>query len=142
MRIKRSLLQSWMILALALSSTPYVQSQEQHSVAEPAPQPISYAAPGRDSYLKFAEEIEAALRRDVLGVWFPRTVDKENGGFRCNFTRDWQPSAGEGKFSVFQGRMTWIAAQIVRRRPDLKDQFLPVVRHGMDFLSNVLWDKQ
>ena len=38
--------------------------------------------------------------------------------------------------------MTWIAAQIVMRRPDLKQQYLPIVQHGVDFLSNVLWDKQ
>ena len=38
--------------------------------------------------------------------------------------------------------MTWIASQIVMRRPDLKEQYLPIVEHGVDFLSNVLWDKQ
>ena len=38
--------------------------------------------------------------------------------------------------------MTWIASQIVMRQPDLKEQYLPIVQHGVDFLSNVLWDKQ
>jgi mannobiose 2-epimerase len=28
------------------------------------------------------------------------------------------------------------------RRPDLKDQYLPYARHGVEYLSNVLWDKQ
>jgi cellobiose epimerase len=106
------------------------------------PKAITYAAPNRQSYLKFADETEAMLRRDVLGVWFPRTVDHEHGGFYSDFARDWQPTKSEGKFSVFQGRMTWIAAQIVMRRPDLKEQYLPIVQHGVDFLSNVLWDKQ
>ena len=82
------------------------------------------------------------MRHDVLGVWFPRTIDNENGGFYSNFTRDWQRTASDGKFSVFQGRMTWMAAQIVMKRPDLKDQFLPVISHGMDYLQNVMWDKQ
>jgi len=35
-----------------------------------------------------------------------------------------------------------MAAQIVMMRPDLKDQFLPVVSHGLDYLRNVMWDKQ
>jgi cellobiose epimerase len=107
-----------------------------------APKPIVYAPPTKANYLKFADETEGMLRRDVLGVWFPRAVDNEHGGFHSNFARDWQPTKSEGKFSVFQGRMTWIAAQIVMHRPDLKEQFLPIVRHGVDFLSNVLWDKQ
>ena len=103
---------------------------------------ITYLAPGKDNYLKLADEMETTLRRDVLGVWFPRSIDHENGGFYANFTRDWQHSTSEGKFSVFQGRMTWLAAQIVMRRPDLKGQFLPFVSHGVDYLSNVAWDKK
>jgi mannobiose 2-epimerase len=106
------------------------------------PKPIVYLMPTKDNYLALADEMETTLRRDVLGVWFPRAVDKENGGFYSNFTREWQRTTSEGKFSVFQGRMTWFAAQIVMRRPDLKDQFLPVISHGMDYLSNVMWDKQ
>jgi mannobiose 2-epimerase len=106
------------------------------------PKPIVYAAPTKATYLKFAGETEAMLRRDVLAVWFPRSIDNQHGGFYSDFARDWQPTKSEGKFSVFQGRMTWIAAQIVMRRPDLKEQYLPIVQHGLDFLSNVLWDKQ
>jgi len=58
--------------------------------------PSNYAAPGKETYLKFAEEAELMLRRDVLGVWFPRTVDTEHGGFHSNFTRDWKKSPGDG----------------------------------------------
>ncbi|PYS64820.1 MAG: hypothetical protein DMF74_05770, partial [Acidobacteria bacterium] len=92
-----------------------------------------------DDYL---DEMDAVLRHDVLGVWFPRSVDKESGGFYSNFARDWQPARSDGKFSVFQGRMTWVAARIVIARPDLKDRFLPIIDHGMKYLSEVLWDKQ
>jgi len=77
------------------------------------------------------------LRKDVLEVWFPRTVDNENGGFRSNFARDWTPLArGDGKFSVFQGRMTWIA--VAMRRPELKEQFLAIVNQGVNYMSDVM----
>lgn len=117
------------------------------STASPAqspvpPKPINYVEANRQNYLKLADEVEGALRRDVLAVWFPRTVDHEHGGFYSDFGRDWQVTKSEGKFSVFQARMTWVAAQVVMRRPELKDQFLPVVKHGVDYLSNVMWDKQ
>jgi mannobiose 2-epimerase len=119
---------------------------EQTAAPGPAPgtmpKPTTYVAPTKDNYLKLAEETEAALRRDVLDVWFPRCIDKENGGFYSDFARDWKPVRSGGKFSVFQGRMTWIAAQVVMRRPDLKERFLPVIQHGMEFLSNVMWDKE
>ena len=93
-------------------------------------------------YLKLAAEVEDALHTDVLSVWFPRSVDRENGGFHSHFARDWQRAPSDGKFSVFQGRMTWVASQVVLREPKLKDQFEPIVRHGVDFLRNVMWDKQ
>ena len=87
--------------------------------------PIIYVAPTKENYLKLADEVEAALHRDVLNVWFPRTLDTKNGGFQSEFARDWKPLASQGKFSVFQARMTWVAAEVVMRRPELKDQFLP-----------------
>ena len=102
----------------------------------------SYAPPGKETYLKLAGETEEMLRRDVLGVWFPRTVDSEHGGFHSNFTRDWKPAPSEGKFSVFQGRMTWVAAQVAMRRPDLREQYLPIARHGLAYLNDVMWDRE
>ena len=70
-------------------------------------------------------------------------VDNENGGFHPDFGRDWKPGERSGgKFSVFQGRMTWIAAEVAMRRPELKEKFLPITRHGVEYLSNTLWDKQ
>jgi mannose/cellobiose epimerase-like protein (N-acyl-D-glucosamine 2-epimerase family) len=104
---------------------------------------ITYLEPGPATYLELADEMDASLLRDVLGVWFPRSIDEVNGGFRSDFGRDWTPPPRSGgKFSVFQGRMTWIAAQVTIRRPELKEQYLPYVRRGVDFLSNVMWDKQ
>ncbi len=108
--------------------------------SNPAEQPL--LAPNRESYLKLAEEADATLRTDVLDVWFPRSVDHQNGGFYSGFARDWKPTRSLGKFSVFQSRMTWISAQIVMRRPELKERFLPITQHGLEFLADRLWDKE
>ncbi len=140
-----SLLRVGILSLLTIRGAIFPQAAVAQAPAPPVaatPKPITYLAPTKANYLKFAAETEATLRQDVLGVWFPRTVDHEHGGFYSNFARDWQPTKSQGKFSVFQGRMTWIAAQIVMRRPDLKDQYLPIVQHGVEFLSNVMWDKQ
>jgi mannobiose 2-epimerase len=107
-----------------------------------AQQRNSNRTPARDAYLKLAEEMELTLRREVLDVWFPRSIDKDGGGFYSNFGRDWQRTRSDGKFSVFQGRMVWVAAQIMLHRPDLKEQYRPVVEHGLKYLSDVLWDQK
>jgi cellobiose epimerase len=98
--------------------------------------------PTRATYLRLAGEVDTALHRDVLGMWFPRSVDREHGGFHSHFAHDWQWLPSDGKFSVFQGRMTWVTSQVVMREPAMRDQFLPLVRQGVDYLANTLWDKQ
>lgn len=129
-------LQRTTVVAACLLSTA-AGAQAVPAGAEPA-----YAPPSRSVYLKLAEEADTTLRRDVLEVWFPRSVDRQNGGFMSSFTRQWKPAASEGKFSVFQGRMTWVAAQVAMRRPELKAQYLPIAEHGVEYLNDVLWDKQ
>lgn len=91
---------------------------------------------------KIIDEMEAVLRHDILGVWFPRSLENQHGGFYSNFTRDWKPGVSDGKFSVFQGRMVWVASQIGMKRPELKAQYLAIINHGMKYLSEVLWDEQ
>jgi len=120
---------------LFLSGICIAQTPASSSQATP-PQPT------RETYLKLSAEVDDALHTDVLGVWFPRSIDHEHGGFHSHFTREWQWAPSDGKFSVFQGRMTWVASQVVLREPKLKDEYLPFVRQGVDFLQNVMWDKQ
>ncbi len=133
----------FMVAALACVLGSSSLGQELSKPSTDRPKAIRYLEPTRRNYLKFADEVEGALRRDVLDVWFPRTVDDENGGFRSEFGRDWKPGGRSGgKFSVFQGRMTWIASQVAMRRPEMKERFLPIARHGVEYLYNTLWDKQ
>jgi len=107
----------------------------------PASQSVFGAVqPTSTEYLKLAAQVENALHTDVINVWFPRSIDREHGGFHSHFARNWEPLPSDGKFSVFQGRMTWVASQVVLREPALKDQFIPIVHQGVDFLGNVMWD--
>jgi mannobiose 2-epimerase len=99
--------------------------------------------PTAASYRQLADATESLLRTDVLDVWFPRAVDDVHAGFHSSFSREWRATPSpDGKFSVFQARMTWMSAQIAMRRPDLKERFLPIARHGLAYLRDVLWDGQ
>ena len=82
------------------------------------------------------------LHHDILDQWYPRAVDEVHGGFHAEYDWEWHPLPSRGKFSVFEGRMTWTAATVVARRPALRVQYLPYVRHGLAYLRNVLWDPQ
>lgn len=109
--------------------------------AAPSAQEIA-AQPNRATYLQIAGQVDRALHEDVLNVWFPRAIDREHGGFHSHYGPAWQTEPSDGKFSVFQGRMTWVTAQVVMREPALREQYLPYVRQGVDYLQNTMWDKQ
>ncbi len=104
--------------------------------------PIEYQPASRESYLRLAETAEAMLHRDVLEKWFPRSIDTVHGGFHTSFARDWTALPDQEVFSVAQGRMTWIAAQVAMRRPELHDTYLTYARHGAEYIEDVLWDQQ
>jgi len=93
-------------------------------------------------YAKLADEIEARVQRDVIGAWFPHCVDRANGGFHAEWSRDWKRLPSQGRTIVFQSRMTWVSAQVAMRYPARREEFLGYARHGVRTLSDVLWDKQ
>src|SRR4051812_45984804 len=87
------------------------------------------------------DEIEQHLRNGLLEVWFPRCLDRENGGFLCDFDYRWQPAGQQPKSIVFQGRNTWLAAQGVMRYPG-DPRYLEAAKHGFSFLRDRQWDKE
>ena len=104
--------------------------------------PAPSQQPDRATYQQLATQVDTALHSEILAPWFPASVDTVHGGFHSHYARDWKQLPSDGKFSVFQGRMTWVAAQVILREPTMKDQFVPAVRHGVNFLTNVMWDKK
>jgi mannobiose 2-epimerase len=87
------------------------------------------------------DEIEQSLRTGILEVWFPRALDREHGGFLCDFDYQWKPSGSQPKTIVFQSRLTWLASQAVTRYS--KDpRYRQAADHGFAFLRDKLWDKR
>lgn len=98
--------------------------------------------PGAREYLEMAEAMEQHLFDEVLPFWFPRCVDEEHGGFLPHIRADNTLGDRLDKTIVFQSRMTWVAAEVMRRYPERADEFQPYVKHGIAFLENVMWDDQ
>ncbi len=87
------------------------------------------------------EEFESVLRQHVIDVWFPRCLDREYGGFLCDFDRRWRSAGPQEKLLEFQARHTLIVADAARHYPGdsgLRDAAL----HGFRFLRDVLWDAE
>lgn len=107
----------------------------------PAIEAQSSAVNGARDYGPIRDEIAAELRRNV-DLWLPRTLD-EKGGFHQSFDRDWKrPRKDEPRFSVFQARMTWLAATAISIFPERAEEFARYARHGFEFLSSRQWDSE
>jgi mannobiose 2-epimerase len=104
------------------------------------PNASAATAPTAAVYASLAEQVEAQLRAE-LRCFFPRAVNATGGGFTAGFGPSWKPLKEQTRHLVFQSRMTWVAAQVVLRRPDLADEFRSYVRHGVSFLQDVMWDR-
>ena len=92
--------------------------------------------------MQLADEIESHLLDDVLPLWYPRCVDREGGGFLPHFREDWTPGDRQQKTIVFQSRMTWLAATVAERYPELAAEYRRYARHGLDFLAGTMWDAE
>lgn len=86
------------------------------------------------------ERISLQLRRE-LGFWYPAAIDEENGGFRL-LRVDSDPHASVSCPLVYQSRLTWVAAEAIARGHADHQAYAPIVRHGVAFLRDVMWDRQ
>lgn len=84
-------------------------------------------------------ELEAELAR-LVDVWFPRSLDREHGGFLCNFDRRWRVSGAQPKMLEFQARQTLAAARLAARFPD-RAELREAAIHGFCYLKETMWDQ-
>ncbi len=99
-------------------------------------------SPNKEVYLRLAGEMESNLQKEILDRWFPAAVDEAGGGFHENFSVDWTRQPGSDKSIVYQSRLTWTAAQAVRRFPERSEFYLAMTRRGTACLADRLWDRE
>ena len=87
---------------------------------------------------RLRDELEMELRR-LMHIWFPRTIDREHGGFLCNFNYRWKPSGPQLKMLEYQARETAAAARAAAHFPDLK-HLREATAHGFQYLKETIWD--
>ena len=85
--------------------------------------------------------LEQTLTENIAGFWYPRSIDRANGGYVINFGPAGE-SKGEGtKGIVTQARMVWLFARLARfgYRPK---EMLEAADHGYRFLRDRMWDQR
>jgi len=84
---------------------------------------------------------ESLLRRQVLDSWFPRSLDLEAGGFRCDFDRAWVDCGPHEKLLEFQARQTLLVAEASQHYP-AEAGLRQAAAHGFEYLRAQMWDKE
>lgn len=87
-----------------------------------------------------ASEFEAVLQHHVIDVWFPRSIDREYGGFLCDFDYRWKPCGRNEKLLEFHARHSWFAAEASQVYPE-DERLREAVEQGFAFLRGALWDE-
>jgi mannobiose 2-epimerase len=89
---------------------------------------------------KIARELEHSLKADLLDKFYPRSIDREHGGFVSRYTFDWKPEGSQDKMIVSQARHTWTPSKAAQLYPN-EPLYRTAAQHGYAFLRDVMWDK-
>jgi mannobiose 2-epimerase len=90
--------------------------------------------------LAHAAALRPGLTRNVIQAWFPRSIDRADGGFLSSFDHRWRPYGAQERLLEFQARQTRTAARLGVALP--ADETWPAVtRHGVRYLDQVMRDK-
>ncbi len=83
---------------------------------------------------------EKTLRENILDFWFPKTLDKKNGGYTLNHDASGESKGDAPKGIVTQSRQVWLFARAARAGYGNKREMLQAADHGYQFLRNKMWD--
>lgn len=116
--------------------------------AQPQPRTAASASahigpPNAGSLDAYIPRLERALYENVNPFWFPRCLDREQGGYMINHGPDGLPNGRSTKMIVSQARMVWYFSRMVRAgmtRPATRSQFTEAAEHGFQFLRAKMWD--
>ena len=90
---------------------------------------------------KLKDKLEEILNEHTLHVWYPKVIDKINGGYYTNYSYDWNKEDIQNKFIVTQARHVWTLSKAFEFYPERK-AYLEFANHGYEFLKEFMWDKK
>ena len=88
------------------------------------------------------KELSTSFNKELLNVWYPRTVDSIYGGFLSDFDYKWAMDGPQNKMIVTQSRHVWTCSTVAEFYPEKKAYYLKLASHGIQFLKNKMWDSK
>lgn len=91
---------------------------------------------------KIYQQLSESFNKDILAIWYPRTIDSIDGGFLSDFDYKWEMNGPQNKMIVTQSRHIWTCSSVAEFYPEQKDYYLTIAGHGVQFLKDKMWDKE
>ncbi len=97
--------------------------------------------------LEIPAQLEATLLDNIAGFWYPRSLDRANGGYMLDLGPQGEALHPGNKMIVTQARMVWFFAKLAREGYEKPGAFgeadlLAAARHGFAFLRDKMWDPE
>jgi len=89
----------------------------------------------------FVPRLEKNLEQNILSFWYPKSLDKVNGGYTISYNAKGEPNPKASKGIVTQSRQVWLFSRAARegyRRAEM----IEAAAHGFRFLRDRMWDKK
>ncbi|MDX2151830.1 MAG: AGE family epimerase/isomerase [Bryobacteraceae bacterium] len=88
----------------------------------------------------YIASLEKNLTENIIAFWYPKSVDRANGGFHMHWGAKGERKEGT-KALVVQARMVWLSARLARAGYR-KQEMLEAAEHGYRFLRDKMWDAE
>jgi mannobiose 2-epimerase len=89
----------------------------------------------------YRPRLESNLTQNIMGFWYPKTVDEKNGGYILNHDIEGKLKAGAPrKMIVTQSRMLWLFSHYARAGYGGREH-LAAADTGFRFLKDKMWDQ-
>lgn len=89
----------------------------------------------------YIPRLERNLRDNIVAFWYPKTLDKVNGGYIISYDAEGLANPRASKTLVTQARQVWLFSRLSREgiRPQ---EMLEAAGHGFRFLRDKMWDQR
>jgi mannobiose 2-epimerase len=88
-----------------------------------------------------APAVEKNLTTAILGFWYPKSIDREFGGYIVDFDAAGRFKGQAPKMIVTQARMLWLSSRLIREGRG-GSEMREYARQGYRFLMDHMWDAE